>query len=400
MDLAPAIGIGGGFAVVIAANVMEGGNPMSLVLLPPMMLVFGTTVLITMAGGTMDDAKKAVGSLKRAFTGGVPPSADLVPTVVSLAERARREGLLALEDAVKDVEDPFLTRGINLAIDGTDPDEVREIMESEVYTKRAADKQAAKFFADAGAYAPTVGIIGTVMGLVHVLENLAKPEELGHLIAAAFVATLWGVTSANVIFLPLGNRLKRLGEIEVARMEIIIEGVAAIQAGSNPRVVAQKLRSLMASDDKQRQPDVRPETRRSRGGAREPRALAGDVRRHGHPADGAVHRDVRDERGRPEEVQRPQDGPGGRLRPVHLDPGRLRQHPRPARAGDRRPGRSEHDHQAPPGRADQGRTPQWPRASARARRVGAQPRPRRWTGSRRSGRRSAWRLPRRGSPPT
>lgn len=249
MDPAPAIGIGGGFAVVIAANVMEGGNPMSLLLLPPMMLVFGTTVLITMAGGTMDDAKKAVSSLKRAFTGGVAPAADLVPTVVSLAERARREGLLALEDAVKSVDDPFLLRGINLAIDGTDPDEVREIMESEVYTKRAADKQAAKFFADAGAYAPTVGIIGTVMGLVHVLENLAKPEQLGHLIAAAFVATLWGVTSANVIFLPLGNRLKRLGEIEVARMEIIIEGVAAIQAGSNPRVVAQKLRSLMSGDE-------------------------------------------------------------------------------------------------------------------------------------------------------
>ncbi len=101
-----------------------------------------------------------------------------------------------------------------MAIDGTDPEELRDILESEVYAKRAADKQAAKFFADAGAYAPTIGIIGTVMGLVHVLENLAAPEELGHLIAGAFVATLWGVISANVIFLPLGNRLKRLGELE------------------------------------------------------------------------------------------------------------------------------------------------------------------------------------------
>ncbi len=247
MDLAPAIGIGGGFAVVIAANVMEGGNPMSLLLGPPMMLVFGTTILITMAGGTMADAKTAISSLKRAFTGGVEPASDLVPTVVSLAERARREGLLALEEATSTVKDDFLLRGINLAIDGTDPDELREIMESEVYTKRASDKQAAKFFADAGAYAPTIGIIGTVMGLVHVLENLAQPEELGHLIAAAFVATLWGVTSANVIFLPLGNRLKRLGELEVARMEVVIEGVAAIQAGSNPRVVAQKLRSLLSN---------------------------------------------------------------------------------------------------------------------------------------------------------
>ena len=253
MDPAPAIGIGLGFTVVVGANVMEGGNPMSLLLLPPIMLVFGTTVLVTMAGGTMADAKNAGISLKRAFTGDVKPAADLVPQVVGLAERARKEGLLALEDSVKTVDDQFLKRGVSMAIDGTDPDELRDILEGEVYAKRAADKQSAKFFADAGAYAPTIGIIGTVMGLVHVLENLAKPEELGHLIAAAFVATLWGVTSANVIFLPLGNRLKRLGELECARMEVAIEGIAAIQAGSNPRVVAQKLRSLLpgAADEEE-----------------------------------------------------------------------------------------------------------------------------------------------------
>jgi chemotaxis protein MotA len=245
MDLAPAIGIGAGFGVVVAANIMEGGNPMSLILLPPMMLVFGTTLLITMAGGTMDDAKNAAKSFVRAFTGNVEPPGSLVPQVVELAEKARREGLLALEDSIRNVDDDFLKRGVTMAIDGTDPEELRDILECEVYAKRSADKQAAKFWADAGAYAPTIGIIGTVMGLVHVLENLAAPEELGHLIAAAFVATLWGVTSANVIFLPLGNRLKRLGELEAVRMELTIEGVAAIQAGSNPRMVAQKLRSLI-----------------------------------------------------------------------------------------------------------------------------------------------------------
>lgn len=245
MDPAPAIGIGLGFVVVVGVNVMEGGNPMSLLLAAPLLLVFGTTTLITIAGGTMGDAKTAVGSLKRAFTGNVVPANTLVPQVVELAERARREGLLALEDSVKTVDDEFLKRGITMAIDGTDPEELRDILECEVHAKRAADKQAAKFFADAGAYAPTIGIIGTVMGLVHVLENLSTPDKLGHLIASAFVATLWGVTSANVIFLPLGNRLKRLGELECARMEMTIEGIAAIQAGSNPRVVAQKLRSLI-----------------------------------------------------------------------------------------------------------------------------------------------------------
>ena len=247
MDLAPAIGIGGGFAVVVTANVMEGGNPMSLLLGPPLLLVFGTTILVSVAGGTMADAKGVIGSLKRAFTGKVEPAHTMIPEVVSLAERARREGLLALEESVQKLDDPFLAKGVTMAIDGTDPEELRDILEGEVYAKKAADKQGAKFFADAGAYAPTIGIIGTVMGLVHVLENLAAPEELGHLIAAAFVATLWGVTSANVIFLPLANRLKRLSELECARMELAIEGVAAIQSGSNPRIIAQKLRSLLPS---------------------------------------------------------------------------------------------------------------------------------------------------------
>jgi chemotaxis protein MotA len=169
--------------------------------------------------------------------------------IVALAEKARREGLLALEDELKKVDDPFLVKGVTLAIDGTDPDEVRDILEAEVHATKAQGKHSAKFFADAGAYAPTIGIVGTVMGLVHVLENLAQPEELGHLIAAAFIATLWGVMSANVIWLPIGNRLKRLTELEAARMELIIEGVAAIQAGSNPRVIAQKLASLLPAGE-------------------------------------------------------------------------------------------------------------------------------------------------------
>jgi len=170
---------------------------------------------------------------------------------VHLAEKARREGLLALEDELKDIEDPFLVRAVTFAIDGTDPEELREILESEVDAKRATDKHAAKFFIDMGGYAPTIGIVGTVMGLVHVLENLASTEELGALIANDFIATLWGVLSANAIFLPIAARLKRLGELEVARMELVIEGVAALQSGSNPRIVAQRLRSLLPAEQRE-----------------------------------------------------------------------------------------------------------------------------------------------------
>lgn len=248
MDPATLIGVLLGLLVIFLAQMMEGGSPASLMLLPPMLLVFGTTILVTIAGGTMADAKAAVKAFKRAFTAKVPPAGDIVPTVVSLAERARREGLLALEDSLKDIDDPYLVKGVTMAIDGTDPEELREILEAELYAKQQQDKHTAKFFGDAGAYAPTIGIVGTVMGLVHVLENLAAPEELGHLIAAAFIATLWGVMSANVLWLPLSSRLKRLSQLEVARMELTIEGVAAIQAGSNPRVIAAKLNSLLPAD--------------------------------------------------------------------------------------------------------------------------------------------------------
>ncbi len=245
MDRATTIGVGVAFLTVLGANILEGGNPMSLLLLPPMVLVFGGTIGAAVAGGTMADAKNAVASLKRAFLWKPVAPGELVPVVVSLADKARREGLLTLEGAAAEVGDDFLSRGVGLAVDGTDPEELREILESELLAKRLADRQSAKFFNDMGGYAPTIGIIGTVMGLVHVLENLSQPDKLGHLIAGAFVATLWGVLTANLVWLPIGNRLKRLGDLEAARMELVIEGVLSVQAGANPRVVAQRLRSLL-----------------------------------------------------------------------------------------------------------------------------------------------------------
>jgi chemotaxis protein MotA len=250
MDPATLIGILVAFVVIIVANVLEGGNPMSLILVAPLLLVFGATLAICLAGGTMSDAKLSMRGLVRSFTSPAPSGAKLVPELVTLADKARREGLLALEDYVSDLEDPFLVKALTMAIDGTDPEELRDILEAEVQAKKAETKQAAKFWNAAGGYAPTIGIIGTVMGLVHVLEQLAEPEKLGHLIAGAFVATLWGVTSANVIFLPVGARITRLGELEVAQMELVIEGVGALQAGSNPRLVAQRLRSLLPADQR------------------------------------------------------------------------------------------------------------------------------------------------------
>jgi chemotaxis protein MotA len=245
MDISTIVGVVAALAIVFVVQILEGGSPSSILLIPSIILVFGGAFCAGMAGGVLKDATGVGKQLQKAFTAKVKPPNQLVDDIVKLAERARREGLLALEDAVKTVEHPFLKRGLQLAIDGTDPEELHDILHAEVGAKKKADKAASKIFENMGGYAPTIGIIGTVMGLVHVLENLDNPETLGHSIAAAFVATLWGVLSANVLWLPLATRLARLSGIEAEEMELVIDGVLAIQAGSNPRLVAQKLRSLL-----------------------------------------------------------------------------------------------------------------------------------------------------------
>ena len=199
MDPAPAIGIGAGFGVVIAVNVLEGGNPMSLLLLPPILLVFGTTILVTMAGGTMKDAKTAAASIKRAFTGKAESAEDLIPAVVDLAERARREGLLALEDAVKGVDDEFLRRGRH---DGHRRHRPRgAARHPRVRGLRQASWRTSRPRSSSPTPAPTrrpSASSAPSWASCTCSRTSPAPEELGHLIAGAFVATLWGVTSANV----------------------------------------------------------------------------------------------------------------------------------------------------------------------------------------------------------
>jgi chemotaxis protein MotA len=245
MDPATLIGVGIAFGAIFLANMLEGGSPTAMFMLPPMLLVFGGTFGVSMAGGLLKDTISLPAAVKRAMTTKVTPADESVTVLVGLAEQARRNGLLALEEQAREIDDPFLKEGVELLVDGTDPEELREILEAKVDAKRAGDKSAAKLFGDMGAYAPTIGIIGTVLSLVHVLENLDKPAELGHMIGAAFLATLWGVLSANVIFLPMSTKLKRISELEVRQMNLLIEGLASIQAGSNPRIIEQKLRAFL-----------------------------------------------------------------------------------------------------------------------------------------------------------
>jgi chemotaxis protein MotA len=244
MDPGTLVGLVLAFGGILLSMILEGSSPMAIVLIPPMVLVFFGTFGAAMAGGLLKDGIGVVASFLRAVKTKAPDPGELIDTIVPLAERARREGLLALEDAAKDIDDDFLKRGLALAIDGTDPEDLRNLLESEVDAKRATDRAAAKIFADMAGYAPTIGIIGTVIGLIHVLSNLSQPAALGKLIASAFIATLWGVMSANVFWMPISNKLKRLSELEAQQMHLSIEGIMSIQAGANPRLVAQRLRAL------------------------------------------------------------------------------------------------------------------------------------------------------------
>lgn len=248
MDPAGIIGFSVAFAAIMVSNVLEGGNPLHLFAPAALVLIFGGTFAVSTASTTMGGA---IGAFKWVIYDLTAKKVDLnasIEPLVKLAEKARREGLLALESEIESVEDEFMKRGLQLAVDGTDPDDVYEIMSAEVKARKAAGTAGSAYWSAAGAYSPTIGIIGTTMGLIHALGMLDKPEKLGGLIAAAFLATFWGILSANVIFLPWSKRIKALVALEANRMEIVIDGVLAIQAGANPRVVATKLRAKIVAD--------------------------------------------------------------------------------------------------------------------------------------------------------
>lgn len=251
MDVATIIGIVVAFGAIIVAMIMEGATPMSVILPPPMLLVIGGTLGAGLASTTLSDFIRAFSGLRRFMLFKKPDMNSSVDTIVSLADKARREGLLALEEAARDLDDDFLKDGLQSAIDGTDPDDLRAMMEARIDAKKAREKVMAKIFSDMGGYAPTIGIIGTVVSLVEVLGNLSDPSSIGKSIASAFVATLWGLLSANLIWLPIASRIKRVAELEAAHMELVMEGLLAIQAGGNPRVVGQRLRSLVPDQPKQ-----------------------------------------------------------------------------------------------------------------------------------------------------
>ncbi|MBK5224878.1 MAG: flagellar motor protein [Acidimicrobiia bacterium] len=216
-----------------------------------LLIVIVASLGATIMSNAMADVKNMPKAFLKAFKPGDTgdPSAS-IDRIVEFAERARREGLLALEDEMDKVEDPFMRRGLQMAIDGGDPEMVRDVMETEVNAMRERHKVGATFMTSVGIFSPTFGIIGAVVGLIATLSHLDDPSALGHGIAAAFIATFWGVFAANGIFLPIGNKLKRLSANELAHKQLIIEGILSIQAGSNPRMLDDILTSYLGPKER------------------------------------------------------------------------------------------------------------------------------------------------------
>jgi chemotaxis protein MotA len=240
------IGIGG---IGLGAS-MEGSNVMAVLNPSAMLIVLGGTLGASMAGTSFANFKNIPVLYKKVFSAAPPDMVGRMNELVSYAEKARRDGLLALDEQLGSVEDPYTKKGLQLVVDGTDPDLVADVLEAENAAMRKRHAAAVQPFEKAGGYAPTMGIIGTVFGLVHVLGNLSAPETLGPSISAAFIATLIGVASANVIFLPVGARLKALSVEELHFRNMTLEGILAIQAGDNPRVVAEKLLAYVPPKDR------------------------------------------------------------------------------------------------------------------------------------------------------
>lgn len=245
MDPITIIGIVGGFGAIVLAALMEGTHLGSLVHPAAALLIAGGTLGATSACFSFAEMMGIVKSTMETIKKPSSEPKELYDAFFEMATVARREGVLALENLSTKYTNEFLRRGIQLLVDGTSPELLKDIMTSSLVTEETKLKTQASIYAAAGGFAPTMGIIGTVIGLVHVLGNLSEPEKLGHSIAGAFLATLYGIGLANLVLLPLGKKIGFRAHQEVELGLITIEGLISIQSGDNPRTVQQKILSLI-----------------------------------------------------------------------------------------------------------------------------------------------------------
>ncbi|MDH0749199.1 flagellar motor protein [Pseudomonas sp. GD03842] len=245
MDVLTLIGIILAFVAIIGGNFLEGGHLGALINGPAALIVIGGTIAACLLQTPMSAFKRAIQIFIWIL---FPPRVDLaggIDRVVSWSLTARKEGLLGLETVADSEPDAYSRKGLQLLVDGVEPEAIRSILEVDFLTQESRDIQAAKVFESMGGYAPTIGIIGAVMGLIHVMGNLADPNQLGSGIAVAFVATIYGVASANLILLPVANKLKAVALRQSRYREMLLEGLLSIAEGENPRSIELKLQGFM-----------------------------------------------------------------------------------------------------------------------------------------------------------
>lgn len=241
MDPLTLFGVILGFGAILLGNFFDGGHLDSLINGPALIIVVGGTVGAALLQTTPVIFLHSLKILKRVL---LPKKINLkadIAKIVDWSALARKEGLLGLETLISEEPDSFAKKGLQLLVDGNEPEVIREVMEVELAVKETKDLQAAKVLEAMGGYSPTIGIIGAVMGLIHVMQNLSDPSKLGSGIATAFVATIYGVGLANLLFLPIANKLKSQTKAITQSWELIIEGISGIAEGENPKNIETKL---------------------------------------------------------------------------------------------------------------------------------------------------------------
>ena len=249
MDIFAVIGMFLGIGLILLGQALEGGNIGQLLQITAAFIVIGGTTGAIVLSFPMPYIKNALSMLHDVF---FPPTTNfetLITEIGGFATKARKEGIIALEKEANKASDGLLTLGLGAVADGTDPTLVREMMENQVEQLEAKVNSAAKVFESFGGYSPTLGIIGAVMGLIQVMQNLSDPSKLGAGIAVAFVATIYGLFAANLVMIPLGTRIKFIYQKVYLYKNMIIEGVLSIQAGESPVLIERKLRSFIIEDN-------------------------------------------------------------------------------------------------------------------------------------------------------
>ena len=246
-DLASISGIVLALAGILGGLILEKGSIRDVAQITAALIVLGGTLGATLLNTPLPVLSGAFRRLNSVFLDRTLPPGGLIEEIIGYAAKARKNGLVSLEQEAQSIEDPFLSKALNLAVDGTDLQEIRKMLELEIGLEEQAAEAEAKVFESAGGYSPTIGIIGAVLGLIQVMKNLANIDEVGRGIAVAFVATVYGVALANLFLLPAANKIKARVYQDVQRKELMLEGVIGIVEGLNPKLIRSKLEAYARS---------------------------------------------------------------------------------------------------------------------------------------------------------